>query len=70
MPVDPEFGEAVAGHRGCPGARVRGRDGRLVGRMVRLYYPDRETLRWVTVGTMCLDCGEVEIFHRGQRQSP
>jgi len=70
MPIDPEFAESVKAHRGCLAPRQRGRNGRMVGKMVRLYYPNRETLRWVPVGSMCVDCGAVEIYHRGRRQSP
>ncbi len=70
MPIDPQFAESTKPHRGCPAAGERGRDGRRVGKMVRLYYPNRETLRWVPVGSMCVDCGAVEIYHKGRRQSP
>jgi hypothetical protein len=70
MPIDPEFGESLMPHRDCPTPRERGRDGRLAGRMVRLYYPNHDTLRWVPVGSMCLDCGLVQIFYRGRAQSP
>jgi len=69
MPLDPQFAESVKPHRDCPAAWERGRDGRVAGKMVRLYYPNRETLRWVPVGSICLACGAVEIFHKGRRQS-
>ena len=69
MPLDPQFAESVKPHRGCPAGRWRGRDDRLAGKMVRLYRADPGTLRWVPVGSLCLDCGAVEIFHKGRRQS-
>ena len=61
MPLDPQFAESTKPHRGCPAGRTRGRDGRLVGTMTRLYIADRATLRWVPVGSFCVDCGAVEI---------
>jgi len=70
MPLDPQFAESVKPHRGCPTGRWRGRDDRLVGKMVRLYRADPGTLRWVPVGSMCLDCGAVEIYDRRRRQGP
>jgi len=70
MPLDPQFAESVKPHRGCPTGRWRGRDARLVGKMVRLYHADQGTLRWVPVGSLCLDCGAVEIHHRPRADSP
>lgn len=70
MAIDPEFAESTKPHRGCLAPRQRGRDGRAVGKMTRLYYPDRTTLRWVPVGSLCLDCGAVEIYYRPRREGP
>lgn len=70
MGLDPQFAESVKPHVDCPSPRTRGRHSRLVGKMVRLYYPNLETLRWVPIGSLCLDCGYMETFSRGRRQSP
>ena len=70
MGLDPQFAEPLTPHRGCPSPLTWGRHGRLVGKMTRLYYPNRETLRWVPVGVLCLDCGAVELHHRPRADSP
>uniref|UniRef100_A0A6M3LQN7 Uncharacterized protein n=1 Tax=viral metagenome TaxID=1070528 RepID=A0A6M3LQN7_9ZZZZ len=70
MPLDPQFAESLGPHRGCPIGHRRGRDGRFVGKMTRIYYASRETLRWVPVGLFCLDCGAVEIPDRPGRERP
>ena len=70
MPLDPQFAESVRPHRGCTAGRWRGRDGRFVGKMVRLYRADPDTLRWVPVGVLCLDCGAVEIYDRPRADRP
>lgn len=61
MPIDPQFLESVKAHSDCPTPGTADRRGRRVGKMVRFYYPNRETLRWVPIGSLCLDCGLVEI---------
>ena len=51
----------LKGHKGCPAfSEWAQRDGRG-GKVLRLYYRDPRTRRWVPVGYLCVSCGLSEV---------
>lgn len=59
--VGIELGVRLQGHPGCPGVSHWARRDGQTGKVVRLYYRDPATRKWLAVGYICLTCGAAEL---------